>query len=183
MENKTDWKKEALSFLATLAVSFAAVFLFTNFIAKPVRVEGSSMYPTLKDNDMAFSSLIGIEKEKIERFDIVVVYLEEQDKYVVKRVIGLPNETVEVNDDVLYINGQIVNQDFLDEDYVASQSIHGIFTYDIEPITLQEDEFYLLGDNRPNSQDSRYYGPFHMSQIVSKHLLIFFPLNRIGVKG
>lgn len=181
MEKKAkSWSQEIISFALMLTISFIVVFLFTQFIAKPVRVEGSSMYPTLKDNDIAFSSLMSLDK--IERFDIVVVYLEDQDKYIVKRVIGLPNETVKVVDDVLYINDVETSQDFLDPDYVVSQSYRGIFTYDIEPVTLKENEYYLMGDNRPNSQDSRYYGPFTKDEIVSKDLLIFFPFNRIGVK-
>lgn len=182
MQEKKGWLNEIISFLLTLTISFIAVLLFTTYIAKPVRVEGSSMYPTLQNNDVAFSSLMNLEKNQINRFDIVVVRLQAQNKYVVKRVIGLPNETVEIKGDILYINGEEVAQDFLNEEYVASQSIHGIFTGDIEPITLGSDEFFLLGDNRPNSQDSRYYGPFQAKDIVSKHLLIIYPFHRMGAK-
>lgn len=171
---------EIVSFLFTLAISFICVFVFTHWIAKPVKVDGSSMYPTLKDHDIAFSGLWNTDK--IERFDIVVIRLEDKDKYIVKRVIGLPNETVAVYDDVLYINGEPIEQPFLDEEYVTSQRINGIFTYDIEEIQLNDDEYYVLGDNRINSQDSRYYGPFHQSQIVSKDFLIIYPFNRIGLK-
>ncbi len=182
-KKKESWFNELMSFLGMLAISFIAVYLFTHWIAKPVRVEGNSMYPTLHDDDVAFASLLNLELDEIQRFDIVVVYLPEQDKYVVKRVIGLPNETIAINNDQLIVNGKIIQQDFLDPDYVKSQSINGIFTFDIDPITLGPDEFYLLGDNRPNSQDSRYYGPFHHSQIVSRHLLIIYPFSRIGIRS
>jgi len=175
-----NWVEEIVSFAKMLAVSFVIVFLFTHFVAKPVRVEGDSMYPTLKDQDLGFSSVMKLDE--IERFDIVVVKLDHQDKYIVKRVIGLPNESIMFKEDQLYINNQPMDQSFLSEEYVNSQKIHGIFTYDFSSVQLNENEYFLMGDNRMNSQDSRSYGPFRKDQIVSKHLFTIFPLNRIGVK-
>ncbi len=173
------WKEELIDFGKTLLFSLAAVFLMTTFIAKPVKVNGDSMYPQVKHNQVGFSMVFN--KADIERFDVVVVYIEETDKYLVKRVIGLPHETIRYTDSKLYVNDELVEESFLDEDYVASQSQNLGFTNDLE-IHLKEDEYFLLGDNRPYSRDSRYYGPFMKDEIVSRGLFVLFPFNEIGVK-
>ena len=178
-EFKKKIKDELIDFAKTLAVSVACVLLFTNFLAKPVRVNGDSMYPSVKDKQVGFSLVFG--KTDVERFDIVVVYIEETNKYLVKRVIGLPNETIRYEDGKLYVNGVLTEEAFLDEDYVASQSQMSSFTSDLET-TLGEDEYFLLGDNRPYSRDSRYYGAFSSSDIVSKGLLVLYPFDEFGVK-
>lgn len=170
---------EVIDFGKTLIVSFVFVFLFTTFIAKPVKVNGDSMYPQVKHEQVGFSLVLG--KNHVERFDVVVVYIEETEKYLVKRVIGLPNETVSYKDSQLYINGIAVEENFLDEAYVSSQSVNMSFTGDLE-IMLSEDEYFLLGDNRPYSRDSRYYGAFSKEDIVSKGLFVLYPFNEIGVK-
>lgn len=179
MKGNINWKEELLDFAKTLLISFAVVYLLTTFIAKPVRVNGDSMYPQVKHEQVGFSMVFN--KDKIERFDIVVVYIEETDKYLVKRVIGLPHETIRYTDSKLYVNDEQIEESFLDEEYVASQSQGVHFTDDLE-IHLKEDEYYLLGDNRPYSRDSRYYGAFSSDEIVSKGLLVLFPFQEIGVK-
>ncbi|MBE6107848.1 MAG: signal peptidase I [Erysipelotrichaceae bacterium] len=179
MKGKISWKEELIDFGKTLLFSLAAVFLMTTFIAKPVRVNGDSMYPQIKHNQVGFSMVFN--KNNIERFDVVVVYIEETDKYLVKRVIGLPHETIRYTDSKLYVNDVLVEENFLDREYVFSQMQNMNFTSDFE-IHLGEDEVYLLGDNRPYSRDSRYYGPFSKDEIVSKGLFVLFPFDEIGVK-
>ncbi len=180
--NKQDWIKELVSLVKTFLVSFIIVYVISNFIAKPVRVDGSSMYPTLKDKELGFSLILN--SKQLERFDIVVIKIPvgSKSKLIVKRIIGLPNETVEIMNNDIYINGEKVNQEFLDLDYVLSQSSNGVFTRDIEAIKLGDDEIYVLGDNRVNSQDSRYYGPFKTDAVVSKGVFVFYPFNEMGIK-
>lgn len=179
MKVKIDWKAELIDLIKTMVFSLIVVFLITTFVAKPVKVNGDSMYPQVKDEQVGFSMVFG--KNQIERFDIVVVYIEEANKYLVKRVIALPNETVSYKDSQLYINGVAVDEAFLDEDYVSSQSSTRSFTGDLE-ITLGEGEYFLLGDNRPYSKDSRSYGAFHQEDIISKGLFVLYPFNEFGVK-
>lgn len=172
-------EKEVLSFIRDLAICIVAVFLITSFIFLPVQVKGNSMYPELNDKALGFSNVMGYNISGLKRFDVVIVYVAEKDEYLVKRVIGLPGETVSYLNGQLYINGAAVKEDFLDKDYVASYN--GTFMQDVSAITLGDDEYYCLGDNRPHSTDSRYYGPFKKSNIKSKGIFIFWPFSQFGV--
>ena len=178
-EEKNPFWKEALLFVRDIAVYMAVVFLLSNYVIRPVQVIGSSMYPTLEDKEFGFSNLIGYRTDGLKRFDIAIIYIEEKEEYLVKRVIGLPGETVSYTGGQLYINGQAVAEDFLDEEY--KKSYGSAFMEDVEPVVLGEDEYYCLGDNRPRSSDSRVYGPFKKDRICSKGVAVLFPFSRIGV--
>ena len=179
MKGKFDWKTELIDLAKTMVFSLVVVYGITTFVAKPVKVNGDSMYPQVKNEQVGFSMVFG--KNQIERFDIVVVYIEETNKYLVKRVIGLPGETVSYKDSQLYVNGVAIEEDFLDDEYVLSQSSSMNFTGDLET-ALGSDEYFLLGDNRPYSKDSRSYGAFEKEDIISKGLFVLYPFNEFGVK-
>jgi signal peptidase I len=154
------WNIISIAILAT-AVLFVTVF-------RIVKVNGSSMYPTLQDGQLRIVNQLAAKTGHIHRFDIVVIKVTDTDgtrKRIIKRVIGMPGETVSYTDGQLYINGEAMDEPFLDEDYVASYN--GSFMSDVEEITLGDDEYYCLGDNRPHSSDSRYYGPFKKDQITA----------------
>lgn len=172
-------------FIKSLVISLIAVIVVTQFFARPVRVEGMSMYPTLDNHETGFSNIIGVKTGEIKRFDIVVVYLEAQKKHIVKRVIGLPGEKVEFKNDVLYINDVIVEEPFLDTDYVRDWKLEydRQFTYDFGPVIVEEGSYFAMGDNRPNSSDSREYGFFKKNTIKSKDVFIILPLNRLRHVG
>lgn len=176
-----NWKKEILDFLKMLAVSITVVFLCTQFLIRPVRVDGDSMYPTLHNNAIGFSNILTYRMQGLERFDVAIIYVPEKKEYLVKRVIGLPQETIQYIDDQLYVNGEPVAEEFFDEAYKKSQSQNGSFTADFGPVTLGEDEYFMMGDNRPYSSDSRRYGPFKVQQIKSKNVVVLFPFQWIGV--
>lgn len=176
---KASIKREIKDFVKTFLVIAVCVFVCANFIVRPVKVKGSSMYPTLQDSEYGFSNIIGTKISKLKRFDIVVIYIPEKKEYIVKRVIGLPNEKVSYVDDQLYINDQPVEEPFLNTEY--KNSYDGTFTDGVLETTLRDDEYYCLGDNRPNSKDSRYYGPFSVKNISSKGILILLPLQSINL--
>ena len=183
MKKKTNKKRsELLELVQTALFSFVFVFLLTTFIIKPVRVYGSSMYPTLHDGDTGFSYIISMTIGGIERFDIVVAKMPDSSEYLVKRVIGLPNEKICYQEDHLYIDYQLINEDFFDIDYINDYDKRKLFTSNIGCIVLKEDEYFLLGDNRPYSTDSRYYGTFNKDQIVSKGVFVVWPFDEFGVK-
>lgn len=182
-ENKFDIKKEVFDFVKLLVFWFLVFMVLTKFVVNPVQVIGSSMYPTLKDKERGFSSIISKNFE-IHRLDIVVVDAKDNSgDHWVKRVIGLPYETIECRDDIIYINGEALSEDFLDEKYVNSErEIYGRLTDDFGPITLGENEYFLMGDNRQHSTDSRAVGPFNKDDITSVGIFVYFPFSEFGGK-
>lgn len=189
-------QEDILGFIKVFVVSAIVILLFVNFVAHPVRVDGRSMYPTLKDGEFGFTNVGGVLLNGVERGDIVVVTMEEegQKTHWVKRVIGLPGDTVSCVNDVVYINGKVLDETkYIDPDY--RQSLVDKFGYfnkvpnanntnveDFEEVKLGDDEYYVMGDNRPYSKDSRYVGPVKKSQIFAKKMLVLLPISDIGVK-
>ena len=166
-----NWKDTLKDLLQTVVTSLVIVFLLTTFILIPVRVEGRSMYPLLKEGDIGISFILG-KHFGIKRFDIVVLRSDRLSYPIVKRIIGFPGETVSCHENTLYVNGVAVEEEFLAED---------VITADFE-IELKEDEYFVLGDNRGVSRDSRYYGPFSSDEILSKDILVFWPFSEAGLK-
>ena len=177
-EKKTNF---IVSFLIDTAVWVVIFFVLCNYIIMPARVNGRSMYPTLTDGAYGFSTRIGVAMNGVERFDIVAIYKPEQKKHIIKRVIGLPGDTVSCVDGDLYINGEIVEEPYLDTEYAKNNTQP--FTKDFGPVTLGEDEYFCMGDNRVDSHDSRNDGPYKFEQIKSKHYFIVFPFNQCGLRG
>lgn len=187
--------EDILGFIKVFVVSAIVILLFVNFVAHPVRVDGRSMYPTLKDGEFGFTNVGGVLLNGVERGDIVVVTMEEegQKTHWVKRVIGLPGDTVSCVNDVVYINGKVLDETkYIAPDY--RQSLVDKFGYfnkvpnadntnveDFEEVKLGDDEYYVMGDNRPYSKDSRYVGPVKKSQIFAKKMLVLLPISDIGV--
>ena len=188
--------EDILGFIKVFVVSAIVILLFVNFVAHPVRVDGRSMYPTLKDGEFGFTNVGGVLLNGVERGDIVVVTMEEegQKTHWVKRVIGLPGDTVSCVNDIVYINGKVLDETkYIAPDY--RQSLVDKFGYfnkvpnadntnveDFEEVKLGDDEYYVMGDNRPYSKDSRYVGPVKKSQIFAKKMLVLLPISDIGVK-
>ena len=154
-----------------LEVVFSALiisFILMHFFFISVEVEGTSMVPTLHKNDKGISFVI-TKNIGVNRFDIVVVDVE--NKLLVKRVIGMPNEEVEYKDNVLYINGNKYEEDYIKD----------AVTEDFK-VKLSNNEYYCLGDNRDVSKDSRYYGPFNYEDFKASHVLVLFPFEDFGFK-
>ncbi len=168
--------------VVTVAVSFFAMLIVANFIFKPVRVDGTSMYPQIRDRSIGFSSIIAEKLGGIDRFDIVIIHPDDRENELIKRVIGLPGETIEYSDGILYVNGVKYDEPFLDPEYMAyemSRTGKGVFTADFV-YTLGEDEYFCMGDNRIVSADSRIYGPFLKDEIVAKGLFVIWPFDSFG---
>lgn len=142
------------------------VVLIRSFLFTPAIVNGSSMEPTLNDKELVIVNKIGIKTSGLKRFDIVTAKYESDT--LIKRVIGLPNETVEYIDNELYINGEKVISD-LDFQY----------THDFKLVT-KDDEYILLGDNRNISKDSRVIGAFNIKNIKGKVGFVLFPFTKFG---
>jgi signal peptidase I len=188
--------EDILGFIKVFVVSAIVILLFVNFVAHPVRVDGRSMYPTLKDGEIGFTNVGGVLLNGVKRGDIVVVTMEEkgQKTHWVKRVIGMPGDTISCVNDIVFINGKVLDEtQYIDPDY--RQSCVDQFGYfnkvpnadntdvqDFEEMKLGDDEYYVMGDNRPYSKDSRYVGPVKKSQLFAKKMLVLLPISDIGVK-
>ena len=166
MEEKKGLKiiKEIIPYIIVIIL----VLLFKKFLYTPIRVNGESMMKTLHDGDIMILNIIDYKVHGLKRFDIVVV--DEGDELIIKRVIGLPGDTVEYKNNKLYINGKKVN------DKYASRE-----TEDFS-VLVPKNEYFVLGDNRTNSLDSRAFGTFSSKKIKGKTSMIVFPFSRWGKK-
>lgn len=147
------------------------VVLIRTFIITPVRVDGLSMYPTLKDGEIL---LLKKYDKKIERFDIVVVKYDKTK--IVKRVIGLPGDTLEYKNNKLYINGEEIKENFLGNDVKTTDFSLGIFNIEKIP----ENYYFVVGDNRNNSTDSRILGIIPKEDIIGVTNFSLFPFDTFG---
>lgn len=173
-------KKLYISIVEIIVVIALTIGIF-KFVVIPVRIEGVSMENTLHDHSIAMINAMGIQEENIHRFDIVVLNSQQLNEKIIKRVIGLPNETVKFLNDELYINGEHIEQDFLDADFVEKSKLtYNVkqFTDDFE-VTLQDGEFFVMGDNRLRSTDSRDLGPFQLKDFVGIRGLVIYPFTDI----
>ena len=171
--------------MKTIVIYLIVIIVLTQFVIRPFRVDGESMMPTVHSGELGISNVLGTKLGSINRFDVVIVYSEASSKYIFKRVIGLPNETIQYDNDMLYIDGKVTEEPFLDKEYIKQMTDNGNldFSKDFGPLQLGKDEYFLVGDNRMRSHDSRDVGAFHKSQIKSKNGIIFFPLNRMRFLG
>lgn len=174
-------KKELFKFFVELVIIVGVTNVIFRYLTIPVKVVGTSMYPTMHDADTGLMNATNIGENGIERFDIVVLDSDLLDKHIVKRVIGLPGETIEYIDDRLYIDGVYYEEDFLDEKYIEESKIQynsTLFTQDFI-FKVGSDSLFVLGDNRLQSQDSRVLGSFSYDSIIGKRGFIIFPFRNM----
>ena len=179
--------EDILGFIKVFVVSAIVILLFVNFVAHPVRVDGRSMYPTLKDGEFGFTNVGGVLLNGVKRGDIVVVTMEEkgQKTHWVKRVIGMPGDTISCVNDIVFINGKVLDEtQYVDQFGYFNKvpNANNTDVQDFEEVKLGDDEYYVMGDNRPYSKDSRYVGPVKKSQLFAKKMLVLLPISDIGVK-
>ena len=151
------------------AIILLVVVLIRTFLVTPIKVNGQSMYDTLSGNEIMLLYRIG----EIERYDMVVADLivdGKKDDTLIKRIYGLPGETIKCENGVIYINDHKI------EDPYATNE-----TSDFEAVTLGDDEYFLLGDNRSISLDSRIIGPVKEKDIEGRTDFVIFPFDKFGV--
>ena len=191
--------QEILSWILTIVVAVLAALVIRTFIFEPVKVDGHSMDDTLADGEIMFVSKFdyasfwlmspfGSEESKREagntcpkwsffgdpkRFDVVICrYPDRGDTNFVKRVIGLPGDTVELRSGVLYVNGEMYEETYINDDYRTGYSNNFL------PYTVPEGTYFVMGDHRNNSNDSRFVGPITRDMIIGHVRQVVFPFNK-----
>ena len=170
--------KFIFSFIETIVIALVISVVLYLFIMTPHEVLGRSMYPTYQDGEYVMANKILYEVGDPKRGDVIIFkYSDTQD--FIKRVIGLPGETVGLQDGNIYINGEILNEDgYLDETIYTNGSD---YLHEGETITLEDDEYFACGDNRQHSSDSRAFGPISRDSIKAKAWLIYYPFSNFRI--
>lgn len=171
MNDKT---KNIIKDISSYVIVILIVIIIRVFIFDPVRVDGPSMDTTLANGQILILDKMSYRKKDIKRFDIVVIKLD--NKKIIKRVIGLPNEVVEVKDNTIYVNGKEINDPY------ASTDTDDFDMGKIGLIKIPGDSYLVMGDNREVSLDSRYaeVGTIKRDKILGKATLRVWPFTKIG---
>lgn len=156
----------------------ASVFLVIYiFLFRPFQVSGQSMFPNFRDQEYILTNLITLRVGSIHRGDVVVFKAPPPNtgKDFIKRVIGLPGDTVELEDGFVYVNGQKLNESA----YLASsvRSYGGAFLTNGQLITVPQGNYFVMGDNRPESSDSREWGYVSQGALIGKSFFVYWPLS------
>ncbi len=160
------WTRDLL-----IAIGLALVIIV--FLYQPVKVEGTSMAPLLTDQERIFINKFVYRFESIQRGDVVVFwYPLDRSKSFIKRVVALPGETIEIRRGVVYVNGQVVPEPYVPSRY-ADVSDYG-------PAKVPQDSYFVMGDHRISSNDSRVFGPVASQYIYGRAVFAYWPVDHFG---
>lgn len=170
--------KEMLSTSIYLLLVLCAAYLIVTYVGQRTQVSGSSMESTLSNEDHLLVDKISYRFRNPERFDIIVFPFQyDEETYYIKRIIGMPGETIRIDEE-----GNIyIDEEFLEEDY--GREVIENPGRAIEPIALGDDEYFVMGDNRNNSSDSRdpSVGNIHRNDIIGRAFIRIWPLSKFGI--
>lgn len=170
--------KEILSTSIYLLVILCIAYLVITYVGQRTQVSGSSMESTLSENDNLIVDKISYRFHEPQRFDIIVFPFQyKEDTYYIKRIIGLPGETIQIDEaGNIYIDGEILEESYGREVILYAGRAS-------EPIVLAEDEYFVMGDNRNNSSDSRdpSVGSIHRDDIIGRAWLRIWPISKFGI--
>ena len=160
------WTRDLL-----IAIGLALVIIV--FLYQPVKVEGTSMAPLLSDQERIFINKFVYRFEDIHRGDVVVFwYPLDRSKSFIKRVIGLPGETVDIRHGQLYVNGQLIPEPYVPPQYTD--------VTDFGPVRVPKDSYFVMGDHRISSNDSRVFGPVASQFIYGRAVFAYWPVDHFG---
>ena len=175
----TDQPRQKSFVRDTLEIVFLALVLYVviQYAVQTVHVLGSSMYPTLHDNDLLVASKISYKLHNPQRGDIIVFKPpDEASRDFIKRIIALPGERLRIVNSVVYINGQVLREPYLPEKWTYNNN----WPATGQEYILQPDQYFVMGDNRNHSSDSRTFGPIALDAILGKAEVRIWPLNTTG---
>ena len=164
-----NWKKEIIEWILTIVIPVVAAMLIHNYLFTLARVDGDSMLDTFHTNNITGVSRLHYRLNEPQRGEIVTCHYDESSKLYVKRIIGLPGETVEIEDGTVYVNSEALKEDYLTR--------HD--DYDFGPFEIEEDEILVMGDNRPVSYDGRQLGPIPVDYLYGRVMFVAYPFSEI----
>jgi signal peptidase I len=169
------WKALGLSaWVRDLTISIAISFFFIIFLYEPVKVEGTSMLPGLQDQERIFINKFVYRWEPISRGDIVVFrYPRDTSKSFIKRVIAVGGDRIVIDKGRVYVNGQLLREPYVPAQYADDRSSG--------EVTVPAGEFYVMGDHRSMSDDSRDFGPVDDGFITGKAVFVYWPMDKLGL--
>ena len=170
--------RELGGWILYILIIVGLTYLIITFVGQRTRVSGSSMETTLSDGDNLIVDKLSYRFQEPKRYDIIVFpYQHEENTYYIKRIIGLPGETVQVIDGHVYIDNEILSSDVYGAEVMDSPGIAS------EPVVLGEDEYFVLGDNRNHSSDSRdpSVGVLKREYLIGRAWVRIYPFDRLGV--
>ncbi len=169
----SSFSSELRHWVRDLLIPFALLLVIIVFLYQPVKVEGTSMAPLLSDQERIFINKFVYRFEPIERGDVVVFwYPLDRSKSFIKRVVGLPGETVEIRYGHVFVNGAQLTEAYVPRQFADSMSYL--------PVTVPEGHYFVLGDHRNSSNDSRVFGAVHERFIYGKAVFAYWPWQRFG---
>lgn len=164
--------------LDILIAAVISVLLIT-YVASAYKIEGHSMQPALHDQERIIITKLGVRGGNINRFDIVVLYKpDDPNRSIIKRVIGLPEEILEIRKGTIYINDNRLDEPFLKEHNERKDLMYQ--SINMKPLLIDKGHYFVMGDNRPVSQDSRSFGPVPQRYIYGKTLFRYWPFSKFG---
>ncbi|SFA99936.1 MULTISPECIES: signal peptidase I [unclassified Bacillus (in: firmicutes)] len=177
----TKKKNETFEWVKSILGALVIAFIIRSFIFTPIVVDGESMNPTLQDKDRMVVIKIGEPK----RFDIVVFHAPDGRDYI-KRVIGLPGDSIEYKNDVLYINGKAYNEPYLEKykKRLNDETLTYSFTLKETAVgsdTVPKDSLFVMGDNRRDSKDSRDIGAIPIEKVIGTTNVVYYPIKEIKI--
>ena len=166
-------RQDLRSWTRDLAVALGLALVIIVFLYQPVKVEGTSMAPLLSDQERIFINKFVYRFEPIGRGDVIVFwYPLDRSKSFIKRVIGLPGETIELRGGRLYVDGKARPEVYIPSSYLDGSS-YG-------PVSVPKDEYFVMGDHRDSSNDSRVFGSVPRSYIYGKAVFAYWPVDHFG---
>jgi signal peptidase I len=180
--------KNALEWIGLIVAALVIAVLIKAFLFQAFYIPSDSMVPTLKTNDRVIVNKLSYHLHSVHRGDIVVFTtpkgpdgqpIDKSIKDLVKRVIGLPGEVISAKNDHILINGKVLKESYLPQGTVTDCTSFEAQCFPVGKIPANE--YFVMGDNRSNSRDSRYFGPIGKSEIVGRVFVRVWPLNRLGI--
>jgi len=173
-----------LEFVQSIVLALSVFVLLYLFVAQPNQVKGSSMVPNFIDGEYLLTDKLTYQFSEPKRGDVVVFKApatepcaEDECEYI-KRIIGLPGDKVMVENNQVYLNGQLLEQKFLPEDFVTEA---GSFCREGEEVMVPEGQYLVFGDNRSHSRDGREFGPINKDLILGRAFFRYWPIETIGL--